>query len=592
MARNYLRMPNGINVAIARLNQAASIRGQVAPVLSRPLVLPDGRRLEGISFAAAAQALKQYSLQLAGSSLPDIRLPSSKPGQKPLNFKPQTPESVVSGVSALVTPLPDCARNDRIVTFTSGVGVRVYPVGATQAMTTSDALTQPPLGAAWVGDNLLVWNLTELAYVPSAGKALWKTTLKSLPLPEVVVQDLPLREGNPNMPVAGGGPNIVVQGNLIINGVRINIADAQGGRIVMLPGGGVQLLRGPVQPQQAPTEVVRPANEQIDKVRVLSDRAIVGTSDGRIIALDLDGGKPLWQTRLGDHAASHLVANDDFVAARIGDDSDISAQVIVFDAFSGQVLARRNFGSDSGIVTVPRNLALSADGFLVLLLPDRIIGKDLFEPGGLDRPSYQRAAQPINTTPPFASSTSSDHLQICSDRIIAIGDEGMTVRMFALRGGAPLMFGQSAMLRLDPTAAGGTLMMRTTGPMLYIANQRRILSYNLDNNSNWSSDLASQTAVSLRDLFVARGHVVAVTVSGPAGVRTRAPVVDPAAKIQLQAFLRTTLPNGNESGLWEHTVSISGEDSRGIVGWQPVDGGFYYLTGDQKLHFLAGAKTE
>ena len=41
---------------------------------------------------------------------------------------------------------------------------------------------------------------------------------------------------------------------------------------------------------------------------------------------------------------------------------------------------------------------------------------------------------------------------------------------------------------------------------------------------------------------------------------------------------------GRESGLNEFSVPLT--DPSGIKGWQAVDGGMYYLTGDGKLHFL------
>jgi hypothetical protein len=60
--------------------------------------------------------------------------------------------------------------------------------------------------------------------------------------------------------------------------------------------------------------------------------------------------------------------------------------------------------------------------------------------------------------------------------------------------------------------------------------------------------------------------------------------------LQLKAFSRATDANGIESGLLEHDVNISA--AAPIVGWQVVDGGFYYLGGDQQLHFLRGARSD
>jgi hypothetical protein len=44
-----------------------------------------------------------------------------------------------------------------------------------------------------------------------------------------------------------------------------------------------------------------------------------------------------------------------------------------------------------------------------------------------------------------------------------------------------------------------------------------------------------------------------------------------------------------ESGKSDYIQDLN--DPSGIKAWQAVDGGFYYLTGDQALHYLAGSKS-
>jgi hypothetical protein len=55
----------------------------------------------------------------------------------------------------------------------------------------------------------------------------------------------------------------------------------------------------------------------------------------------------------------------------------------------------------------------------------------------------------------------------------------------------------------------------------------------------------------------------------------------------IRPFSRLVLENGTESGLqpFQHKVTAPG----GIQNYQGVDGGLYYLTGDQKLFFLKGS---
>ena len=124
---------------------------------------------------------------------------------------------------------------------------------------------------------------------------------------------------------------------------------------------------------------------------MLVDRVVLGTPDGRILTLDLDGGKPLWQTQLGEHAASNLLATDDFVVARYLE-GNTSAQIVAYDTFSGQIISRREFNSEAGVPAVPINLALAPDGMLVYLLPNQIVGVDLFAPDALHKDVYNRPA--------------------------------------------------------------------------------------------------------------------------------------------------------------------------------------------------------
>jgi hypothetical protein len=58
--------------------------------------------------------------------------------------------------------------------------------------------------------------------------------------------------------------------------------------------------------------------------------------------------------------------------------------------------------------------------------------------------------------------------------------------------------------------------------------------------------------------------------------------------IVFNAYSRAVLPNGRESGNFAHRCPIS--SPAGIQGWEGVDGGVYYLTGDQKLYFLKGGR--
>ncbi|HMB94810.1 MAG TPA: hypothetical protein VKK61_02095, partial [Tepidisphaeraceae bacterium] len=577
MARNYLLMPNRVDVALARLNQGARLPG--SPKLTKPLVLPDGKKIENVSFADAAAMLKQYGTQELSAELPDIALPPlprTHEGGLPPAFLPESPDSIISGVASLLTPAPQFARNDRIVTFTPGTGLRIFAVGSTQPIMTSDAIAQPT-GVAWIGHNLLVWTDYELAYLAvDNAQTLWTTSIKNVPQIDVVAQSGTVSDDQsndsdpaPNPPA----PPVIIQPHIrIFNGQRV----------IIRPGGRMMVVGLP-QPQT--DQPAKPAVEQIAQICPLMDRAILATSDGRIIAIDLDGGKFLWQTRLADHAPTHLLATDDFVAALISDEA-ANKQLCVFDTFSGQTLTRRSFnpGAEDTGGMVPLNLALASDGTLVYLMPDRVCIKDLFEPGGLEKLTFESAPR-TDGEAPFQTSLGPDQLKIADDRIIAVADNGATVRIYSLHDGSLLHFNQGdAILRTNSNDA--RLWLRVAGAQIYVATQREMRGYDAERGTTWSSLLTTGTATNVRDLVVARGHVVAIT--EPAAPRLRRAAEEPMPFLQLKAFSRAIEPNGGESGVFEHDANISANAA--ILAWQVVDGGFYYLGSDQQLHFLHGAR--
>jgi outer membrane protein assembly factor BamB len=590
MARNYLKMPNRVSAAIARLKQGAAVDGRT--VLTRPLILPDGEIIQNVSFNDAIGALQKFSSQLAIADLPDVKFVTGNPDNG-LPFKAETPESIISGITALTPPEPGFVKRDRVVTFTMGVGIKVYPVGGSQPTLTSDALSQPPRGAAWIGDELLVWNASELALIGSNGQATWKTTLKALPQLEVVAQaSLPrddddalpanqlaqLQQRQQQVQIIGGGRGGEV---IIINGQMI-----RGNNVVIGPGGVVRLNGGAMVVAPQPAELARPAVEEIDKVRILTDRVILSTTDGRVIALDLANAKVLWQTRVADRRPSHLLATDDFVVTRITDDNGATAQIAVFDSFSGQIIGRNNFGSESGLPIIPVNLALSSDGILVYLVPNAIVFADLFETNGLKLAKSQPPRAADNVAGAFINSTSPDTLQIIGDRVLATGisPSGAMVWMYNLHTGAPIRFNSNDYLVnvRDPSLLGeGRFMIRSAGSIAYVVTPTKVRGFNLDRGLEVPADMGAQTARTLRDVVVTKSHVLVM--SELTGARPRA-AGDPAVPVHLATVSRAEV-NGRESGLFDYECDIK---DRGVLGLQVVDGGIYYLGSDNRLHFLRG----
>jgi outer membrane protein assembly factor BamB len=609
LARNYLAMPNRLEVAVARLAQGAAKFPTAR--LTKPMKLPDGQVLENATFADAVAALRKQLERDESRLLPDMNLPALRPenwqaDRGKSKFLPEPAGSAISGISALTAPLPQFARHDRIVAFAPDRGLCVFDAGQNEPRFTSDALDAAPTAVAWSGASLVAWNSSEIAVISAdGGKTMWTTAVASLPSVEVAtppagagdVADGAGDEANDDDAGADDPramnqlQRLELERGLVIRGqaqVMINGRIIRNGRVVAL---------GPQPPAPAqPAAAIVGGIEQIAQVRLLSDRIILGTSTGRMVALDVNDGKVLWQARPAERGATHLMASDDFVVARLdADGSGARVQLLVFDAMSGQLVSRRSFNNDDGAGRIPLNVALAADGTLVWLLPDRLCGKDLFEPG--DRLTFEEVVQTgagggQPTT--FVGSTAPDHLQIVDGRIFALSDAGAYVRVFSLENGKPLR-GEQAEL-FFPTGArqsGGQTLLRPLGRKLYVASPRELKGFDLIKPAfNTNTPLPATTSNRPRDVILTQGYVVVVSEpvgAAAAAARARRPAGAPTTSVQLQPVSRAPVGDdpGRESALLEQPQTIT--DPATIVAWQPVNGGFYYLTGDQKLHFLKGA---
>jgi hypothetical protein len=279
------------------------------------------------------------------------------------------------------------------------------------------------------------------------------------------------------------------------------------------------------------------------------------------------------------------VATDDFVALRLEDGSRV--QLVAIDALSGQFLGRRAYNND-GTGNVPINLALASDGTLVWVMPDRVCGKDLFEPS--DRLTFDTSSGENSAAMIFAGANGPEHLQIADGRIFVQSDNGIYVRVYSLQTGQPLRVDNNDM-RLSTGAQAGTwsALVRPSGRKLYVCGKRELASYDMENTVfTQSTQLASLTSIRPRDVFVTRGHVVILSEPAGPGMRPRRGGI---TTLQLQAVSRAPLDDkGRETGLLEYPFTLS--DPATIQSWQPVDGGLYYLAGDQRLHFLKGARED
>jgi outer membrane protein assembly factor BamB len=591
LARNYLALPGREDVAGSRLAYAAKLFENQK--LSKPLKLPGGKVLENMTFAQAAAALKETADTRQAANLPDFHLPSDeqrnaykKQFGKVLDpYQPEALGSAIHNVAAVLAPVREFSRSDRVLAFKPSQGLACYPIGQTKPIWVAKSVSAPPTAVAWLGNDLLAWDSSGVCLIAAGnGDVAWRVELKSIPSPEPAAP--PDNEELVNNPNAGNR-QVFINGGVIINGpAAINAQQRliqrrqlallqQQMQGIQIRGGAVRIIGGFPNINQPPNPNLGGA-EQIVDAKCVSDRIVLATSAGRVIALSPATGRLAWQSRLTASPIETLVANDDFVGAHYMDEA--ASVVVGLDAYAGQVLFRKSLALDDHACV---NLALAADGTLVYTTFSTISGKDLYDPS----PNLTFEVSPVaENVSIFAGMSAPDQLLIQGQRIIAISDNGTLVRVHSLTDGKPIRANpaDAGSRQLDALQTGSTdpnVRMRIAGSHLYVFSPRSIFAYDLDHlddpdKASWSQPFDAGGSTRIRDAFIGQDYLILINDPG-------------AGKTILQCFLRTQI-KGFESGLWVHNKALT--SPTGIPTVLPVDSGLYYLTGDNTLHFLKGAR--
>ncbi len=585
LARNYMHIPNRSSVAIARLSEAVALGD--AP-LSSPLPLPGGKMIETGSLAQALTELKKARGQEVANSLPDFKLPvphfeivDSKRKLRP-PFADEPADSVISGVQALLVPPREYQRFDRVATFTPDKGVAIYSVGSIQPLTTIPFGDSPNL--MWTSTGPMLWRAGVLSqFTGDTNRAAWTFDVKSAPAGDAVAA---AGADDANADVKSGEENPAGDGDVVVNG-RVRII-RQGNRRLIVQNGMIREIGAPRQGKQV---VVPGGGEGIIEVKLAGDSVLLTTTAGRIIALDANNGKIRWQARPAERQPDRIVANEDFVALVIREDNLVT--LMVFDTFSGQTIGRRTF--DDGF-RVPSNMALSLDGTLVYLLPDRVVLKNLYQPWGNAEREIVDAKAAQTGQFPYVMSQQPDHLQIVDGKLLVMADQNVNLRAFSMETAKPLRYTPvDSNKEIELTFQTGNrqpnvpVSVRVVGSQVYLIAQQSLIAYNIDHpEQSWRIPTLMQkpnsgTRDEMADVFIGRNHLVLL-----ADTKTKVNAGKVAA-YRLYTYARYGQDENDpaESGITTF-IHLQGDPS-GITAWQPVDGGFYYLAADQKLHFLKGA---
>ncbi len=595
LARNYLAMPNHLDVAIARLAQGSKLPGNLR--LSRPLRLPDGQVLKDVTFGQALAAVSKLQSNATAVALPDLHLPAvaAANAQSPPAFKPAEQTPVIEGITTLCVPNRDFTRGDRVV-VESSAGLAAYAPGTDQPKFSTNALGDAPRGIAWTGGNLIAWTADRIAmFDGESGATVWDLPLSSLPSTNADAPSLAANvDANGNIVDANAQlAGLQLNGRLVVRGGGAVVIDGaivrQGGQVLVRNGqfrigrnGRVMPVRQPPQPAALNIPANGVTGEQIVSAVPLGDRVMIGTTNGRIAAVDLIEGKVVWQAKPVSMPIDKMAANDDFVVVRYSDPG--GSQLFAMETSQGQIVFRRKF-SATPVAPLPLvNFALSTDGTLVWAQPDRLAAKDLFEPG--DDLRYGEGTSNSNSQT-YLSATGDDQFVIAEGRVFAVTDGGTQVRIHSLEsgkllrtnGGQPMIIATG---KTDPNSEEQA-QVRVVGSTMYIVSRKRALisAYRLEPFDHMWDSGGTLGDVTPKQVLVGRDNVVAVGESY--NVRRRQP-----GNYKLLLYSRG-VKKGVETGALDFEP-YKFVEPLGVLAWQAVDGGVYYLAGDHRLHFLAGAE--
>lgn len=570
------------------------------PKLTKPLKLADGSEVPAdTAFSAALEKVRKVAYQEQARALPDFGLPvphpvAHQPYPKP--FKAESP--VIANVDALVQPLRDFSRPDRIVTWSTAPVLTIYPAGTIKPLASVNPVPEQPSGCAWTEKNLLVWGPKQLAlFKGDEAQFGWKVDVSTLaPLEVIATEHAPDSE----LPVAN---NIIRPQN----------------RAMMIRRGGQAFIRNGLVVNAgfgiagAAPKAVPAGPEEIDQVLPVGQRVLLSTTNGRVMAIETGSGQIAWQTRLTDRPIDRLLGNEDFTVIKSEDDASI--RLAVLDTFTGHVRGSRTFQRATN--SFPQNLALSPDGTLVYTLPDRICLKDLYKPWG--EKEIEKTAAPGQAS--FLGLTQPDQLVISEGRILAVTDSGNTgrqgekfVRLYSLETGEPIMLhfadGQQVEQALSIGSKSPESAIRVVGPRAYLIAPDAAICYNLQNlDDHYQMFDETSEGIGQQIYFIGQGHLIMLN-SAAAAAANPPPMAQPVPGIGglaqppagnpppkpalspdyiLYAYSRAIIVKGHESGTLDYNPTI--KDPGGITAdWQPMNGGLVYLSGDHKLHMLLGAK--
>lgn len=548
-ARAYAALPGKAHIAAARLSQAAVLLND--PSTRAAIRLPDGQVIEPGPFSRIALAMKQAAGVQSGRTLPDLQLPPAGVAAFAKS------ESIDLAADRILWTIPG-TRPDyrRCVVLTKDQSLIILePAGKVLARIPATAIVAP-VDIAWANPNtLLVRSRTQLVGIDvAAGTIRWTIQPSTLP-------SLPPLEGDAEPPAdPDPSPEARIQ--------------------IQIPAQQVRIANGALLRQIAGAGAADPDSGEIASLAISGNRAVFGTTSGRLACVNADTGTIAWQAQLGQGSIARVEACDDFAAARL--DSPQQSRIAALDMETGQRVFGRTTASSSPI----HNLALTGDGRLIFTISSRLVCKDLFDPS--DRLLFETGLSENATG--FYGQTGPDQLLATDDAIIAVTDGGVNVRLFSpitgraiLPGGAEAL-GRAALALPPAMRQPGGIPVRqvptrlvAAEPYIYAYHPAAVRALNLQRSGEPADRMlpgSRPAGATLSPLVPGLMHLVAL--EGPP--RQANPQTVP--QIGVYAFSRLQGAR-SESGRLEHAVTI--RHDAGITSSQLVEGGLYLTTGTGQL---------
>jgi hypothetical protein len=240
------------------------------------------------------------------------------------------------------------------------------------------------------------------------------------------------------------------------------------------------------------------------------------------------------------------------------------------------VIGRRKFGPE-GTPNQLVNVALSEEATLAFTLLNRLQVKDLYEPW--KNIPIDLVARVNQDNAQFAGLNAPDQLLVRGGRLVCLYSGGRYLRGFDLTGVS------------DPTPPLNThsnlpaVWLQMVGPKVFVVRTTGLELYNLaDANDHDSKQVPYENdgIPSVHMMLLGKDHAILVNEGvdrGPAG----------SPSVTLMAYSRANVPGkAIENGSLDFVPTV--RSSAGITDWLPAEGGVYYLSKDNKLHFLRGGK--